>query len=353
MKNRPTIQMVAQRAGVSRGTVDRVLNNRSYVKASVRASVINAIRELGYTPRHPIPNAGLSFSIRLGVLLPNWTGHFKTEVLRGIEAAQSELAEFGVQVLVRECRTELPDEVIELIDELLRQNVNGFAICALNDIKIEQKIALLSKQNIPVITFNSDLPDSLRLCFIGQDYVKSGRIAGELMSKCVSRDAHILAMVGNLEFYGHRARLEGFCSRMRELGFHNSQVEIIQTYNSYEITYKKVRDAIAQTPDLAGIYMANRSVVGCTEAVKAAEPSRQIHVIAHDISETTCRLLKEGNVDFTISQDLYCQGYKPLVLLRDLLQKGKHPALNQIPDNMFIYCAENIDSIQSVGPLYN
>ena len=98
MKNRPTIQMVAQRAGVSRGTVDRVLNNRSYVKASVRASVINAIRELGYTPRHPIPNAGLSFSIRLGVLLPNWTGHFKTEVLRGIEAAQSELAEFGVQV---------------------------------------------------------------------------------------------------------------------------------------------------------------------------------------------------------------------------------------------------------------
>ena len=36
MQKRPTIQMVAERAGVSRGTVDRVLNNRSYVRADVR-----------------------------------------------------------------------------------------------------------------------------------------------------------------------------------------------------------------------------------------------------------------------------------------------------------------------------
>ena len=44
MQKRPTIQMVAERAGVSRGTVDRVLNNRSYVRADVRERVLNAIR---------------------------------------------------------------------------------------------------------------------------------------------------------------------------------------------------------------------------------------------------------------------------------------------------------------------
>ena len=52
MGKRPTIQMVAERAGVSRGTVDRVLNNRSYVKAEVRTRILAAMQELGYvSPR--------------------------------------------------------------------------------------------------------------------------------------------------------------------------------------------------------------------------------------------------------------------------------------------------------------
>lgn len=79
MNKRPTIQTVAERAGVSRGTVDRVLNNRSYVRADVRERVLDAIRETGYLspreahrqtadrPQHYSP-------VKLGVLLPNWAG---------------------------------------------------------------------------------------------------------------------------------------------------------------------------------------------------------------------------------------------------------------------------------------
>ena len=44
MGKRPTIQMVAERAGVSRGTVDRVINNRSYVRAEVRQRVLAAMQ---------------------------------------------------------------------------------------------------------------------------------------------------------------------------------------------------------------------------------------------------------------------------------------------------------------------
>lgn len=52
MGKRATIQMVAALAGVSRGTVDRVLNNRSYVRADVRERVLAAIAETGYvSPR--------------------------------------------------------------------------------------------------------------------------------------------------------------------------------------------------------------------------------------------------------------------------------------------------------------
>ena len=49
----------------------------------------------------------------------------------------------------------------------------GIALCTVNDPSIKDRIAQLDEHGIPVITFNSDLPDSRRLCFVGQDYKKA------------------------------------------------------------------------------------------------------------------------------------------------------------------------------------
>lgn len=348
MGKRPTIQMIADKAGVSRGTVDRVLNNRSYVRDSVRQRVLEAIDEVGYfSPRENYKNkltepSGL-VPIRLGVVLPTWKdGAFYAEITRGIQNASVELQEFNVSVIIRECVTELPEEVIDQIDDLVEQGVAGISLCAVTDIAVEQKINELAKNGIPVVTFNSDLPQSKRLCFVGQDYIKSGRIAAELMSKCISPYGQVLATAGNLEFFGHRARMDGFCERMKELGFGSDQINIIETYNDYAVTRKKVHEALKQQPRIEAVYMANRSLGGCVEAIRALGKTGKIRVICHDIDETTKRLLKEGSVDMTISQDIFRQGREPLLILRDLLQKNRRPATNLINPAISIFCAENI-----------
>lgn len=348
MGKRPTIQMVADRAGVSRGTVDRVINNRSYVRAEVRQRVLAAIQEVGYllpgeTRSLAAAQETLFSPIRLGVVLPNWGDeHFRTEIARGIQMAQEELSDFQVEILSETCQTDIPGEVIERIDSLLARGVQGISLCALDDLVIESKIDLLSEQGIPVITFNSDLPGSRRLCFIGQDYCKSGRIAAELMGKCIPSDASLLATVGNLEFNGHRSRLDGFCARMREMGFHAGQIEVVETYNDYRTTYRKVTDALARNPELRAVYLANQSVAGCVEAIRAAGRQGQIRVICHDVSESTKRLLREGAVDLTITQDMQRQGYLPLVMLRELLQKGIQPNQNDTNPTISIVCSENL-----------
>lgn len=348
MAKRPTIQMVAEKASVSRGTVDRVLNNRSYVKPEVRDRILAAIEEIGYlSPRQTHQNTisdGIFPPIKLGVLLPNWTGHFKTEILRGIQAARSELSDFHVEVVINECQTDIPAEVIQLLDNLISQGVQGIALCTVNDITIEKKVSSLVEQGIPFITLNSDLTDSNRLCFIGQDYRQSGRIAAELMGKCIPKNSKLLAMVGNLEFDGHKRRLNGFCERMHELGFDEGQIEILETYNDYHITYRKVTDALDRIGDLKAIYMANRSVAGCTQAVDTAGKKGTLRIICHDISENTKRLLQNGSVDFSISQDLYTQGYLPLVLLREYLQKGRAPQPDQTATSIAIICSENMNT---------
>lgn len=105
---------------------------------------------------------------------------------------------------------------------------------------------------------------------------------------------------------------------------------------------RKALESLSRCPDLSAIYMANQSVAGCTEAIHAATPKTRIQVICHDISESTKRLLRSGDVDLAISQDIYQQGYLPLILLRDLLQKGKSPAAQQPGSNISIFCAENL-----------
>lgn len=348
MGKRPTLQMVAEIAGVSRGTVDRVLHNRSYVNPDVRARVLEAIQETGYlAPRqaHQSVVADNTFStLKLGVLLPNWTGHFKNEILRGVDAARKDLEDFQVQIIVEECKTDIPEETIELLDNLIAQNVHGIALCSIDDPSIEKKVSSLVEQNIPVITFNSDLPDSNRLCFVGQNYEQSGRIAAELMSKCIPTTGKILAVVGNLEFDGHKKRLKGFCQHMYGLGFDKSQINIIETYNDYQTTYRKVLESLEQIPDLCAIYMANRSVAGCTEAVSTAGRKGSLRIICHDVSESTKRLLQNGSIDFTISQNIFHQGYLPLIYLREFLQKGILPQSDQTDTNISIICSQNIDN---------
>lgn len=343
---KPTITDVAEKAGVSRGTVDRVVNSRSHVSPGVYERVMKAISETGYlSPRQAHQNNLTQInspSIILGVLMPNWTGHFKWEILRGIAAAEEELKSVNVKVIIKECETDIPEENLTKLEELLKEGAVALSICTINDPVIIEKIKELKEKHIPVITYNSDIPGSERLCFIGQNYNKSGRIAAQIISKCISKDDDILAAVGNLEFFGHHSRLKGFLERMNELGFSEDKIKVIETYNSYQLTYKKVLTELNLNNNIHAIYMANRSVVGCTKAVADARLDNHMRIVCHDFSEHTKKLLQEETIDFSIGQDLFKQGYLPLIMLHEYIFKGTLPENLDTNTMISIYCSQNL-----------
>lgn len=346
MGGRPTIQMVAELAGVSRGTVDRVLNDRPHVNEEVRQRVLEAMRELGYISPREVYRRQVDASLRpltLGVLLPNWEGQFRSEVTEGVRQACEELEESKVRVLVRRCETDLPQEAVELLEAMETDGAEGFAVCAVNDPLIQSWIAAKMAKGVPCVTFNSDLPESGRLCFVGQDIRQAGRVAAGLLYKCVSGRGPVLATAGNLKFDGHRQRLDGFRERLRELGFPTEQIIVRETYNDYETTLRVVSDSLRDRPELRGVYMANLSVSGCCAAIQRAGRTGRVHVVCHDINESVRQLIRSGAVDFTIPQDLKRQGYAPLLLLRDQLRKKKPLEFGQFQGQINILCAENLE----------
>lgn len=91
-----TIKDIAAAAGVSRGTVDRVLHGRGDVSAAVRDRVLRLAEELNYRPnRAALGLAALKKPVRIGLLLPSEGNPFFDEVIRGARAAEESLSDFG------------------------------------------------------------------------------------------------------------------------------------------------------------------------------------------------------------------------------------------------------------------
>lgn len=369
MAKKVTISMVAERAGVSRGTVDRVLNHRPHVKPELYNRVIKAIKELEYVPLREHQNlenllpvlpeeqmeGGSESAVeeekketpvtrRLGVVLHNESGYFKTEILRGIEAAREQLQEEGVEILLEQCETPMPDEAVERLENLVQRGAQGIALCLMDHPMIVEKVERLTVQNIPVVTFNSDLTGSKRLTFVGQDPYKSGRVAGELMSKCCRPGEKILICVGNTGFSGHRARLNGFRDRVTERGLFADDLSVVETFNDYTRTYQHVKAAMEANPEIQGIYMANHSVSGCVQALRDLDCQKKVHVISHDLTNATLRLLENEEIDFSISQNIYMQGFQPLMMLQEYLEKGEFTEYEVDKTAMEVLCCEHLGS---------
>lgn len=381
MKRNVTINAIAEYAGVSRGTVDRVLNRRGNVNPRTEELVLQAMKELEYVPKkeEQIEALGLDYpelrNMKIGILLSNEQGYFRREVLRGIERARETLGVLPVEILVEECRTTLAEEVLEQMAHLKRQEISGLILNARNQRQIADAVNRFYDENIPIMTINTDISDCDRVAFIGQDAYQSGRIAGELMKKKVRPGDRIVICIGNKEFRAHGDRLRGFQDRLSECGFHTADMDILETYNDFEITFSKLKRYLKEHPDTIGIYMANRSVSACAEAVRefrngtmaeqndgrsegvagenpenngrsegvsgSAHGFCDISVIGHDLTEASRRLLKSGELEFIISQDLARQSYTALLSMFDYIKKGALAGTINADSDIGIYCAEN------------
>ncbi|MBC7228698.1 MAG: LacI family DNA-binding transcriptional regulator [Thermoflexales bacterium] len=123
MRSRPTIQDVARRAGVSRQTVSRVLNNKGEVRPETRERVLAAIEELNYRPNAVARSMVRGHTCTLGCIAPSLTDFTFASI---IEGAQAEARRQGYFILTGSAPTER--EVESLLEEFLHRQVDGLMV---------------------------------------------------------------------------------------------------------------------------------------------------------------------------------------------------------------------------------
>ena len=256
-----TLQQIADLAGVSRGTVDRALNNRGRIKPEVEQRIKKIAKDVGYKPsRAGRALAMAKKNIKIGVILQLAQTPFMKDVLIGLKAAKLEAESFGASVKIHKINGVNPTEVIQIMEKMKSEKFNGIALSPSQDNLLIKLIDKFSQEyNIPIITFNSDLENTARLCFIGQNAVKSGQTAAGLMGEITNGQGQIIIISGHEENPSLQQRADGF---NREISISYPQINNLGIRYAYDDDWvaEKITDEILNKyPNLIVIKSISKS----------------------------------------------------------------------------------------------
>ena len=321
-----TMQQIADKCGVSRGTVDRALHQKEGVREEVAQRIRDTAREMGYLPiRHAIAPAR---QWKLGVVLHSACSAFVQILCQSFSNFSKAENRPNVTVLVRTMDDIDVYHQLALIDELVNtENIDGLALMPLANTLIRDKINAISEQKgIPVVTFNTDIEDANRIAYVGADNIASGRAAAALMGMVMQGRGTILPILGQRSgHYADSQRLTGF---QEEMWQSFPQIEVLQPQFSFlddQLAERITLRAIQSDANLGGIYISSSGRNGVYRALCQQALSRHIHVVVHDVTPDNVEMVRKGIVDFIIGQDGKTQGRLPLVLLCDYLEHKHFP----------------------------
>lgn len=336
-----TIREIAALAGVSRGTVDRVLNNRGSVNPATAALVRDIAHKLDYKPnRAGIALAAQRRNLKLGVLLFDTGNLFFEEVWKGVQAKAEELAGYNCTVLTRRVGFNARAQA-DAIAELESCQIDGLVLTPFNDELIARQIDLLAERGIPVITTNTDIHNSKRLAFVGSDFYRCGQTASGLMRLMTQGEINVGIVTGSSKVLCHTDRIKGFCDGISQNYPRIHVVETIENSDDEFESYDKTLELLARHPEINALYFTAGGVYGGCRAVQSMH-REDIRIISYDRISTTQELIEQDIISATICQQPELQGSKPLQLLFDFLMTGEKPEREYFYTAVDIRIRENL-----------
>lgn len=339
-----TIRDIATAAGVSRGTVDRVLHDRPGVRPDVAEHVRAIAKELGFRPnRAGKILAAKKQPLKVGCFLPGVGNPFFEEVVAGFLQAQRELEDFGVSVEIRQVSGYDEKAHLAAIEALLAEGCQALCVSTVDTPAMRAHIEALMEEGVPVIATNTDLSSTRRLCYVGCDYTKAGATAAGLLALTRSDALRLLIVTGSLRMKGHNQRIQGFSRTLREKGSPYHLYDAVESLDNDLHAYAVTRAALCKYPEINSIYIVAAGVSGVCRAVLECREKGQVTVISHDEVSATRALVADGVISFTIGQEPFQQGLQSVHLLFEYFVSGQRAAPPDFITKTVIRIQENLD----------
>lgn len=340
------IKDIARLAGVSKGTVDRVLHKRGRVSAEAHQKVMKVLEEIDYRPNLIARTLSSNKNYRIIALLPDpSTDDYWAQTQAGIHQAQTEWSYYNVTLEILFFDQYNKESFKKKSHEALLTKPDGIITAPIFYDEALIFFKELKKESIPYVLFNTNIPEVEPLSFIGQDSFHSGKVGAELMylGQPEGGKLAVLHLDEDLHNSVHliekeRGFREYFKSK-RNTCFQIQEVSLRPNAPGFEENLSQV----IIDPDLRGIFVSTSKGTSVVANCLERKGRESIRLIGYDILDENIRYLRKGTIDFLINQNPKRQASLSIShLANHLLFKKDAPEKDLFP--LEVITQQNVDS---------
>ena len=296
------IRDVAEQAGMSSATVDRVLHGRPGVSARAVRAVEAAVLEL----ERQQSQVRLSRRTLLVDVVLDAPGRFRDAVTAATEEALTSVRPATVRARFRTSEGASPGQLAAAVDEVgtAGRVSHGLVLKAPDDPAVAAAVRRAGGRGIPTVTLVTDVTDSERVAYVGLDNAAAGATAAYLLSRLVGvGDGVVLATLSHRSFLGEQERFVAFVERLGTEDPARRVVTVGDLHGDDAATERAVTEALDGGPRVAGVYSVGGGNAGIARALAAAGVG-SVPFLAHDLDADNLALLRGGILTAVLHHDL-------------------------------------------------
>lgn len=248
-----------------------------------------------------------------------WRGFQDAAELLGVEAKYGGTTEYDV------------NSAVTSLEQIIALNPTGMAVTCMDADAYKDPINNAIEAGIPIVTFDSDSPDSNRTTFIGTSNYAAGVSAADYIGEKLGGQGRVacLTRTGQTNI---NERIQGFTEELAAKYPDIEMVQVVDAGNDENEAATNMSSLLATDSDIDYIFAAlQQAVLGTETALAEAGLTGQIKIVGFDTDTTTLDSIKSGSVDATLSQSPYAEGFWSM---------------------MYVYMLANQDCIKSADDWY-
>ena len=314
MKKRIRIKDIAEKAGVSTGTVDRVIHKRGNVSKKAKEKVMKVLEELNYEPNIIASMLAYNRVFKIATLLPNHeTDLYWAQPKLGIQKALKAVEHYGVQQEVHSFGLFNQQDFVDKMEQILKDPPDAILLAPIFLQESIQMMQACEEKKIPVVLVNTNIKEGKALSYVGQDSYQSGVLAGKLLN--FGLDSGDAAMVLNLGDEPANARHMVDKERGFRDFFNSKSVKNINiikgSFSNYmhKPSLKKflVNQFKKASGSLKGIFVMNSRAFMVIDILEK-EMLEDVKIVGFDLIEPNLKYLRSDRIHFLINQNPIRQG---------------------------------------------
>jgi LacI family transcriptional regulator len=342
------IKDIARLAGVSVGTVDRVLHNRGRVSDDALKKVLAVLDQIEYKPNLIARTLGANKVYKIAALIPNPDQDpYWASSKAGISQAEAEWLRYGVTVQPYFFNLYDKDSFKEVAELVTDARPDGILVAPIFYHETLPFFEEFREQGIPYVLFNTNIPEAHPLSFIGQNLFQSGKVGAELMHMAQNGGHGVLAVLHVNEDLDNSVHLlekeKGFREYFEEKNHPGFTVKTLNLYNPDQMTFERQLNELLDDPHLKGIFVSTSKGTYVIASYLEKRHRNGIRLIGYDMLDENIRFMQKGIINFLINQNPKRQAFLGVShLVSQLILKKPAPTQDLLP--LEIISAANLES---------